>query len=164
MKKLIVTLAIVSAFLISCNDTQNKSPETVITSEDAPTPETHELELETHSMDNRWVNEINLNNGNKWQANMETTQGVGNMLTLVKSSDPKAVADYHNLAAKLNDEKNILVKKCTMNGTSHDNLHIFLHPLIEKIEALGKVSTMNKGSEITAAIKANLEGYYNFFQ
>ena len=122
------------------------------------------MAAETHAMGNAWVNEIKLNNGNKWEANLETTEGVDKMLNLVKSSDPKTVEDYHALASKLNEEKNYVVKKCTMEGPSHDNLHVFLHPLIEKIEALGKVSSTDEGAEVTASIKENLEGYYNYFQ
>src|SRR5690606_40529319 len=71
------------------------------------------------------------------------------MLNLVKTSDPKTVEDYHTLASKLNEDKNYVVKKCTMEGPSHDNLHVFLHPLIEKIEALGEVSTTDEGAKIT---------------
>ena len=119
---------------------------------------------ETHALNNAWVNEIKLDNGNKWEANLETTEGVDKMLNLVKSSAPKTVEDYHALASKLNEDKNVVVKKCTMEGPSHDNLHVFLHPLIEKIEALGKVSNTDEGAETLASIKENLEGYYNYFQ
>lgn len=164
MKKLILTIALFSAFIISCNDIKNQNSETVKTAEDGHKHEMEEMAAETHSMDNAWVKDIKLDGDSKWQANTETTEGVDKMLNLVKSNDPKSVEDYHNLASKLNDEKNVLVKKCTMKGPSHDNLHVFLHPLIEKIEALGKVSTPDEGSEIKASIKENLEGYYNYFQ
>ncbi|HET8804084.1 MAG TPA: hypothetical protein VFM72_05860, partial [Aequorivita sp.] len=111
-----------------------------------------------------WVNDIKLDGGNKWQSNIETNDGVDKMLKLINASNPITVEDYHNLASKLNDEKNVLVKNCTMKGASHDNLHIFLHPLIEKIEALGTVSTTEEGSKIITSIIENLEGYYNYFQ
>lgn len=166
MKKIILTTAILSALLISCNETKNKDEhsETIETTEGVHEHEMEEMGTEMHSMNNAWVNEMKMDNGNKWQANLETTEGVDKMLGLLKSSDPKTVEDYHSLATKLNEDKNIVVKKCTMEGPSHDNLHIFLYALIEKIEALGKVSTAEEGSKITASIKENLEGYYNYFQ
>jgi hypothetical protein len=166
MKKTILITAIVSALLIGCNETKHKevNTETVETTEGIHEHEMEEMAAETHTMNNAWVNEIRLDNGSKWEANLETTEGVDKMLKLVKSSDPKTVEDYHSLASKLNDDKNVVVKKCTMEGPSHDNLHVFLHPLIEKIEALGKVSTTDEGTEVTASIKENLEGYYNYFQ
>ena len=166
MKKTILTAAIISALLFSCNETKHKheSTDIVETTEGVHEHEMEEMPTETHLMNNAWVNEIKLNDGSKWQANLETTEGVDKMLGLVKSSDPKTVEDFHALALKLNEDKNVVVKKCTMEGPSHDNLHVFLHPLIEKIEALGKVSTTDEGAEVTASIKENLEGYYNYFQ
>ncbi len=166
MKKTILTTAIISALLISCNETKHKqgSTDIVETTEGVHEHEMEEMAVEIHSLNNAWVNDIKLDNGNKWQANMETTEGVDKMLNLVNDSEPKTVEDYHNLASRLNEDKNFVVKKCTMEGPSHDNLHVFLHPLIEKIEALGKIETVYEGSEVTASIKENLEGYYNYFQ
>ncbi|HBC03538.1 MAG: hypothetical protein CL528_10950 [Aequorivita sp.] len=166
MKKTILTTAIISALLISCNETKHKQESTDIveTTEGVHEHDMEEMAEETHALNNAWVNEIKLDNGNKWEANLETTEGVDKMLNLVKSSAPKTVEDYHALASKLNEDKNVVVKKCTMEGPSHDNLHVFLHPLIEKIEALGKVSNTDEGAETLASIKENLEGYYNYFQ
>ena len=166
MKKTILTAAIISSFLIGCNETKNKEENARIVEATEVTHEHHgeEMAAEMHPLNNAWVNEINLDNGNKWDANLETTQGVDKMLSLIKTSDAKTVEDYHTLASKLNEDKNVVVKKCTMEGPSHDNLHVFLHPLIEKIEALGKVSTVAEGSEVTASIKENLEAYYEYFK
>ncbi len=166
MKKTILSLAIVSAVLISCNETKHKEGRTdsVEATEEVHEHQMEEMTTEKHVMNNEWVKEIKLDNGNKWQANIETTEGVNKMLSSVKSSEPKTVEDYHALASKLNDDKNVVVKKCTMEGPSHDNLHVFLHPLIEKIEALGKVSTPAEGAEVTASIKENLDGYYEYFK
>ena len=165
MKKTILTAAILSAFLISCNDNKPKNETTEMVEATEAVHEHHgeELAAETHELNNSWINEINLDNSKKWDANIETTEGVEKMLKLFKSSDPKTVEDYHALASKLNEEKNVLVKKCTMEGPSHDNLHVFLHPLIEKIEALGKVSTVEEGWKVSESVKENLKLYYNYF-
>ena len=172
MKKAILTTAIISALLIGCNETKhkNESIDIVETTEgvhehDASTTlSMEEMASENHSMNNDWVNEIKMNNDTKWDANLETTQGVDKMLSLVETTNAKTVEDYQALASNLNETKNFVVKECTMKGASHDNLHVFLHPLIEKIETLGKVSNTNEGAEVTASIKENLEGYYNYFQ
>jgi hypothetical protein len=173
MKKTMLTIAIVSAVLLGCNDTknqhQNGASETVEEMHhghdaSASMGDHKEMAHESHAAANVWMNEIQLNDGSKWIANTETNEGVDAMLEMVKTSAPKTVDDYHALATKLNEEKNFVVKKCTMEGPSHDNLHVFLHPLIEKIDALGKVSNVDEGAEITANIQENLEGYYNYFQ
>lgn len=162
MKKVIFTTAILAALLVSCKEKQAKH-EAVEASE--VVHEHEETDLKTsHSINNNWVNEIALDNGAKWVANLETNEGVDKMLGMIKQSDPKTVEDYHDLAAKLNEEKNYVVKECTMTGPSHDNLHIFLHPLIEKIDGLLQVSTTDEGNQIVESIIENLEAYSNYFK
>lgn len=161
MKKTILTAAILSALLISCNDTKNKQEH----SETVVTETSHDQnEKDFAVMGNSWVNEIQLDNGNKWTANLETTESVKKMESIIATNPTKVLEDYHSLSTELNEVKNHLVKNCTMEGASHDNLHIFLHPLIEKIEALGKVTNVEEGEKIKNNIKENLDGYYKYFQ
>lgn len=167
MKKTILTAAIISALLISCKDTKNGSNKAVDATEavsEQATSDRDEMAAETHSINNEWVEDIKLDDGSKWHANSETTKGVDKMMSLIESSNTKTVKDYQALASKLNEVKNFVVKECTMKGPSHDNLHVFLHPLIEKIDSLGKVSTVEEGSEVKAGIKENLKEYYNYFK
>lgn len=162
MKKIIITTAILSAILIGCNENKVK------TSSDAPAQSevvhTNETAHHDSPLDNSWTKEIELDNGKKWEANKETNIGVEKMLNIIKERDPRTLNEYHEMASQLNDQKNFVVKECTMTGPSHDNLHIFLHPLIEKIDALGKVENVEEGSEIVESVKENLEAYFNYFQ
>jgi len=166
MKKVIFITIILSVISLGCkenkqaNDITNDTEKTT----SVPRQETKKIPVQSSAMNNEWVNEIKLDAGSKWQANMETTQGVDKMLDLIKSSDLKTLEDYHRLATKLNEEKNFVVKECTMKGASHDNLHVFLLPLIEKIEALSNTSTVSQATIITYRIEENLEGYYSYFQ
>lgn len=169
MKKIILTTVIISALLTGCQNNTTKTSETSAETEmvhehDADAIHQHEHDNGEMTLDNSWKNEILLDNGNKWEANLETTRGIDKMLVLLKANNPKTVEDYQQLASKLNDETNTVIKKCSMEGPSHDNLHVFLHPLIEKIDALGKVSTTDKGAEITASIQENLHEYDNYFK
>lgn len=170
MKKLIFSAAILSVLLVGCKDSKTTEVETTTQTELIQAPEAAEaqknaMENQDMALDNSWINDIELKNNNeRWEANKETTEGVKKMSSIVKKSDPKTVEDYHQLASELNEEKNTVVKKCTMEGASHDNLHIFLHPLIEKINALGKVESVEKGAEITANIEENLREYDNYFE
>ncbi len=115
------------------------------------------------ALNDTWVNDIILNNGIKWSANMETTDGVREMLTLIKDNKTTTTDDYKKLGIALNNVKNTVVKECTMKGASHDNLHVWLHPLIEKIELLQKVENAEKGEQLTSNIKKHLKGYYDYF-
>ncbi|WP_339648918.1 hypothetical protein [uncultured Salegentibacter sp.] len=166
MNKTILTTLILSALMIGCKDNKTKNNDT---SETTKAVQNHTedtvKEFESSTVyNNAWINEIELNSGAKWEANLETNEGVEKMLKLVEASDPTSVEDYHSLASELNEENNYVIKKCTMTGPSHDNLHVFLHPLIEKIAALGEVSSTEEGAKITAGIKENLKGYYDYFK
>ncbi len=162
MKKSIITAVILSALLLGCKENKHTNENTKGTEKinSAPKEETKKLT----NPSTVWMNEIKLDDGSKWQANSETTQGVAKMLDLIKSGDLKTLEDYHSLASKLNEEKNFVVKECTMKGASHDNLHVFLLPLIKKIEALSNTSTLSQATLITYRIEENLKGYFNYFQ
>lgn len=163
MKNVILTTIVLSALITGCKESRQEETGGSGKLEAVQHHDAEHLE-EAGVLNNAWVNEIKLDDGKKWGANLETTQGVENMLELLQASDPETAEDYHVLAAGLNDEKDFVVRECTMEGPSHDNLHVFLHPLIKKIDALSKVSSGGEGAEVTSDIKENLEGYYTYFK
>lgn len=161
MKRTAILLSAFSLLLVSCKETKKEVPV-----EPEATTETvdHDNHAgETQESDNAWVNDIVLNNGIKWQANQETTDGVMTMLSLINESKLNATEDYQKLGDGLNEVKNTVVKECTMKGASHDNLHVWLHPLIEKIELLQNTGSVEEGAKLTSNIKEHLEGYYEYF-
>ena len=99
----------------------------------------------------------------KWQANKETTDGVMAMLTLLSEAKTSTTADYKKLGDGLNELKNTVVKECTMKGASHDNLHVWLYPLIKKIELFQKTESMEEGAHLSSNIKIHLEKYFDYF-
>lgn len=106
---------------------------------------------------------MTLNNGTKWEANLETTTGVADMAKLIGETKTISVEDYRILGNGLNDLKNSLVMECTMTGASHDNLHVFLHPLIQKIELLKKTGSEETGAKIEENIIGHLKADYIYF-
>ncbi|GGG48069.1 hypothetical protein GCM10010976_19310 [Bizionia arctica] len=113
---------------------------------------------------NSWVNDIQLDNGKKWTANPETNIGVEKMKGILKNQVTDRLSDYHNLAIQLTSEKNYVIKECTMKGPSHENLHIWLLPLMEKLEALSEAKNIVEALEIKNNIIENVEGYDHYFQ
>ena len=162
MKRILILVTLFSIVFTSCNKA-TKNEQNI----SSPQIENEDLQEEskdnTHNLSNDWVNDIKLDNNSKWKANIESTQGVSVMLNLIKKSNLKTVEDYHTLGAKLDEEKNMIIKKCTMTGPSHDNLHIFLLPLVEKIDYLLVTTTAEEASKITASIVENLNAYKNYF-
>ncbi|MDX1328296.1 MAG: hypothetical protein R3299_11390, partial [Arenibacter sp.] len=114
-------------------------------------------------LNTNWVEEMSLNNGTKWEANLETTTGIADMAKLVAETKTISVEDYRNLGNGLNEVKNNIVKECTMTGASHDNLHVFLHPLIQKIEQLQKTDDTETAAKIKESINGHLKSYYTYF-
>ncbi len=51
-----------------------------------------------------------------------------------------------------------------MEGASHDNLHIWLLPLIAKIDALSEVKTIEDAAKIKLSIQKNINEYNTYFQ
>ena len=158
MKLKITFLIVLSLNFINCKQevkVEAKSKDTVIsTTKNNKAPH----------LNNNWVAEMALNNGAKWEANLETTSGVANMAKLIGETKTISVEDYRNLGDSLNNVKNTLVKECTMTGASHDNLHIFLHPLIQKIELLQKTGSAETGAQIKESITGHLNAYYIYFE
>lgn len=155
MKNSITLIILTSALFISCKNSEKQ--EDIIPSKEV-------LQEQTDLLSTQWMNEIQLNNGSKWEANIETTEGVEKMQELLKTQSTTSIDDYHQLANQLNEVKNKVVKECTMKGASHDNLHIWLYPLIEKVSALSKTNEIDEASKIKESIIDNVSAYKTYFQ
>ena len=103
--------------------------------------------------------EISLENNEPWIANIETTEGVANMLTLVKEFS----GHYTLLHANLEKEFQTLFLKCSMNGEAHNQLHNYLIPMIKIFEdiALNEEPISAKAVE---KLEQHLRGYSLFFE
>ena len=157
MKNLVmILLLLATTIMIGCKNTEKQE-------EHQSTIKVAQAQ-ETDILSTAWMHDMQLDEGAKWKANIETTEGVVKMQRLINTHATVAIEDYHELAGKLNEVKNKLVKECTMKGPSHDNLHIWLYPLIEKIAVLSEVKTLAQASEIKQSIADNLNSYTNYFQ
>lgn len=162
MKRILIIMTALSLSINGCKEVKKKHstrPETTRETSEEKNPIKPVL-----NPDNSWIEEIVLNDGIKWTANIETTNGVRDMLILIEDSKTKAAVDYKKLGEGLNGIKNTVVKECTMKGSSHDNLHVWLHPLIEKIELLQRVEKPKEGEKLTVDIQEHLEAYYDYFE
>ena len=160
--KILLVIAIFSITLLSCNESKkkDKTPESSVIESETIKEEMTDKEI---ILNNDWIHDISLDKEAKWKANIETAQGINTMVNLIKENNLITLEDYHQLANKLNNEKNMVIKECSMKGPSHDNLHVFLLPLIEKIDYLLTTTSIEEGSKITASIKDNLNLYQNYF-
>jgi hypothetical protein len=112
---------------------------------------------------NNWKQQMKLDNGNTWTANIETTQGIEKLQEIVSNDKFESINDYKILAKKLSGELTVILDKCTMKGASHDNLHIFLVPLLKKVDKLKEVTSVAQGKMITDKIRTHLKEYKSYF-
>jgi hypothetical protein len=74
--------------------------------------------------------ELSLNSGEPWEANLETTEGIGQMRDKMDGFDQEAdQASYQLLSDELSQEFALIFKNCTMTGPAHDQLHNYLLPM-----------------------------------
>jgi hypothetical protein len=78
---------------------------------------------------------VSLNEGQLWEANAETTQGIKNMQQLITDYSTES-GNSEELISNLKAEFSMIFKKCTMTGEAHEQLHNYLIPLKTKIDGL----------------------------
>ena len=162
MKHVIFILSLLA--LVSCKDSKNQDTKTETVEHSDDNQNDHQNQEDLGIYANAWISEIQNDNGAKWQADKPTNEGVQQLQNTINAQTASTLEAYHNLGKQLNDEKNFVVKNCTMEGPPHDNLHIWLHPLIEKIDALLKIDNVENAAKLTQRIEENINAYYTYFQ
>jgi hypothetical protein len=99
---------------------------------------------------------LSLDNGSKWVANKETTEGIHEMMRLVADYTASSANDLDKLQEDLRTEFRTIFAKCTMKGEAHNQLHNYLYPLKEQIDELPKVDL--------ADVNKYLQLYFTYFQ
>ncbi len=154
MKKITVLIALSVVFLaIGCKN-EPKNAENKEHSE-SEMPHSEHAHQEAAEMLN-----VQLDNGKKWVANAETTEGVQKMVSLIENFETNKSTDNKKLHADLNKEFTTIFEKCTMKGEAHNQLHNFLLPLkglLDRLEEHADVADI-------AIIKAHLSSYNTYFQ
>ena len=90
---------------------------------------------------------VQLDNGQPWAANVETTDGVKSMLALVEGYNP-ASGEGTMLKEELEAEFKEIFAKCTMTGESHEQLHNYLIPIHKMLDKLSPEPTPGELSEM----------------
>jgi hypothetical protein len=150
MNKVIV-LGISILFLWSCNNTTEKSTEK------------QTIENRAEHQHDESPEAIELNNGEKWLVNEEMKPFVMKGEELVNSYIQNNHTDYKALAQQLKEQNNKLIKSCTMDGKSHDELHKWLHPHLEIVKALEDEKDATKASEIVLQLQKSYQDYHQYF-
>lgn len=151
MKKtsLLVIITVSTLLFISCKE--NKKQQIV---------EPVQIEEEAHESEGV----LELNNGNLWMANAETTEGIQNMKKLISNyTDTENMEAYPELKTKLEAEFGTIISKCTMTGEAHDQLHNYLLPMKPLFKDLADDNLATRKSGLEKLTK-HLSEYSAYFK
>lgn len=104
---------------------------------------------------------VALNNGQRWEANTETSKGIANMQNILEYSKGKEL-DLLQLHTDLQDAYQTIFKQCTMTGEAHDRLHDYLIPIKGHLDNLLSASPEEEMTVVDNFAKY-LSTYENYF-
>ncbi len=96
-----------------------------------------------------------LNQGAKWIMDTHTRD-----MFVVMSQRVDVGGDLKTMGAELNDDLQKLIQGCTMSGTAHDQLHVFLLPYMSAVNSLADTGSQ----ESYQAVKQTLDEYQDYFE
>ena len=102
---------------------------------------------------------VQLDNGKRWKANPETTQGIAAMSAILDEHAKNPMAKTV-LKEKLEGEFQMIFQKCTMTGEAHNQLHNYLIPLHKMLSAMDESS----GEKELVAMRDHLQAYGKYFE
>lgn len=107
---------------------------------------------------------IELNDGVKWAVNAEMKPFILESESMLNAYVANGSTDYKTLAKELTDKNSGLIKSCTMDGKSHDELHKWLQPHMALIESLQDADNADAADKIINELKSSFELYNQYFQ
>ena len=109
-------------------------------------------------------NGIELNDGKRWFANSETTEGIKNMVRIMNTFNEKEdIKAYATLTKSLKTEFSMVFEKCTMKGEAHNQLHNFLIPINDLFEPLAS-SNLKECQDSYNKLNSHLKVYQTYFK
>ncbi len=108
--------------------------------------------------------EINLVNGEKWKINEEMRPFIANGEKRVIAFQENGDTGYDGLAEQLENENKQLIKSCTMEGESHEELHKWLHPHLELVKRLKNVEDRRTAEHLVSDLKASYQNFHDYFE
>ncbi|MEZ4945050.1 MAG: hypothetical protein R2804_05955 [Cyclobacteriaceae bacterium] len=145
MKKITILSITLLFFITSCSTEKHKDEHT---------------QSEETSANHSAPDLVQLDNGNMWMANIETTEGIENMRKMIEAAQSDPVSSVASLKENLLLEFTDILNQCTMKGESHEQLHNYLLPLKADIEKLSETST----PEELENIQSYLAKYDTYFK
>ena len=153
MKKKTILIPVISLFLFSCGNSSNEK------SKEQTETVTHE-----EHQHNAEIQNIELNNGEKWQVDANMITHIRNMENDVVSFAKVEQKDYKSLSEKLQSNIDLLTSNCTMKGKAHDELHKWLLPYIDLVKELSEAKNETEATKQFENIQISFTTFNQYFQ
>ncbi len=153
MKQRRILIPVISLFLFGCNNTSNEKS---IVQTEAITQEEHHHHEESLA--------IELNKGEKWKVDANMITHIRNMENDVISFAKDEQKDYKSLSNKLQSNIDLLTSDCTMKGKAHDELHKWLLPYIDLVEAFSDAKDETEAEKQFQNIQISFTTFNQYFQ
>ena len=153
MKKITILIPVIGLFLFSCGNTSNEK------SKEQTETVTHE-----EHQHNAEIQNIELNNGEKWEVDANMITHIRNMENDVISFAKVEQKDYKSLSKQLQSNINLLTSNCTMKGKAHDELHKWLLPYIDLVKELSEANNETEAEKQFENIQNSFTTFNQYFQ
>ena len=153
MKKITILIPVISLFLFSCGNTSNEKSK----------QQTETVTHEEHQH-NAEIQNIELNNGEKWEVDANMITHIRNMENDVISFAKVEQKDYKSLSEKLQSNIDLLTSNCTMKGKAHDELHKWLLPYIDLVKELSEAKDETEAEKQFQNIQTSFTAFNQYFQ
>jgi hypothetical protein len=107
---------------------------------------------------------ISLNNGDKWQVNAEMKPHIEKGKKILQEYQSSGGSDYKALAEKLENQNAELIKSCTMDGESHNQLHNWLLPHMKLISKLKEAPNEEDAEQVIDELEESFKTYEKYFE
>ncbi|MBE2247276.1 MAG: hypothetical protein IAE67_08460 [Candidatus Competibacteraceae bacterium] len=108
--------------------------------------------------------EIVLLDGKKWVVDAPMMVHIRNMEKELQAFSGHRDNEYNALATSLKQHLDLLTSNCTMEGQAHDELHKWLLPYIDLVDAFAHASSVEEKGEHVKELKASFERFNTYFE
>jgi hypothetical protein len=132
-------------------------------------PEKKEMDDQNSNVVNQHTHEtdtlgIELNNGEKWKVDAHMLDHIRSMENEIGVFEKKETKDYAALTFALQVQIDSLTSNCTMTGKAHDELHKWLLPYIDLVDALSGSENITESEKQFHNIQHSFETFNKYFQ
>ncbi len=151
--KILTLITLVGILAFSCDDPVRVEHKTA--EQDHSKHQEHEV---------KEVTGLELNEGEKWEANRETHEGMHKIKTIIEASTPATLDDFYKMRVECNNQTSYIINNCSMTGEAHNQLHFVLHPILDNIKELKEAESITQGEKAYKTLSKNIADYFTFFK